>query len=438
MLTLAIFCYLTGNPIRLTRVVAMLLVAGQLVAAGDALAQRSDQQSAAPIQLRSTSTQPEDPSRTDAMPIPAVDEATLPARATSLNQDIDCVLLGQPSGFDRRPDARRLLDRELPCPAVEAYGQTAYQQPAAEHARPYRDEYVYDGNDRGKKVTVDRDWKVDGLDAEDTVGHFDTLDGRRLVTSSNRVAIYAPRFGSVRRVDGVYKARLNQTVNAFKEKTPLITAEGSDTSESTKQHVAVGRFKGSRRASAFRDQTRGVTADNVTELFGFNDSYSPFESLQFIRYGQYDASESARLGLGLQSANVWQDNLELQVLAEKAQPVVVNDIARVQELTLIESDDEHAILRVAKIASKIAARAGETVEFTIRFDNLSGKKVGNVTIIDNLTTRLEYIVNTAECSLPAKLITRKNDAGSMMLRWEITDPLPGGQGGVIRFQCRVR
>lgn len=67
-----------------------------------------------------------------------------------------------------------------------------------------RDEYVFDGNDRDEKVSVDRNWNVYGLQTEDTIGHFDTLDGRRLVTPSNRVAIYAPRFGAVRKLDGVF------------------------------------------------------------------------------------------------------------------------------------------------------------------------------------------------------------------------------------------
>ena len=64
--------------------------------------------------------------------------------------------------------------------------------------------------------------------------------------------------------------------------------------------------------------------------------------------------------------------------------------------------------------------------------------IGNVTIMDNLTGRLDYIDGTAECSVPAEFITEPNDAGSLILRWEITDPLPATRGGVIRFRCRVR
>ena len=68
------------------------------------------------------------------------------------------------------------------------------------------DEYIYDGSDREARVQVDGDWNIYGMDTEDTFGHFDTLDGKRLVSPSNRVDIYAPRFSAVRRVYNLQKA----------------------------------------------------------------------------------------------------------------------------------------------------------------------------------------------------------------------------------------
>ena len=157
-----------------------------------------------------------------------------------------------------------------------------------------------------------------------------------------------------------------------------------------------------------------------------------------MRIGKFSSGEAARLRLGLMSASVWEDNLGLQVTVKKSQPIIVRDVKTVEELLSIKSDDGTAILRVTKIASKIAARAGEYVEFTIRYDNLSGKKIGNVTIIDNLTRRLEYVPKSSESSLKANFINERNEADSLMLRWEIIDPVEPHSGGVIRFKCRVR
>ena len=321
---------------------------------------------------------------------------------------------------------------QLPSPKLRRPGFDGWNPNAG------RDEYVYDGSDRAQKVQVDFDFNVTGLQTEDTVGHFDTLDGRRIVTPSNRVAIYAPRFGAVRRVDGVFKANINLPVGAFEERTPIAQAKRADDPTTTKQHLALKRYAVTKRASAFLDQTRGVTSDNVTRLFGARNSLASYEDLSLIRYGKMSSGETARLRLGLQSASVWQDDLELQVSVNKSQPIIVRDIKQTQELLSIKSDDGTAILRVTKIASKIAARAGEFVDFTIRYDNLSDKKIGNVTLIDNLTRRLEYVPGSAESTLKADFINERNDADSLMLRWEIIDPVEPHSGGVIRFKCRVR
>ena len=95
-------------------------------------------------------------------------------------------------------------------------------------------------------------------------------------------------------------------------------------------------------------------------------------------------------------------------------------------------------LRVIKIASKKQAKPGEIVDFTVRFDNLGDQAIKNVVIIDNLTTRLEYVAQTAQSSRRAEFSTSVNDGDSLMLRWDFVDPLPPGEGGLVRFNCRVR
>ena len=42
------------------------------------------------------------------------------------------------------------------------------------------------------------------------------------------------------------------------------------------------------------------------------------------------------------------------------------------------------------------------------------------------------------CSVKADFFAEENEGESLVLRWEIIDPLEVGQGGIIRFQCRVR
>ena len=380
--------------------------------------------------------------------IPNAIEAADRVRKASHNSQ-EPLNFSDPTGFNSR-DEEFISDMVYPTPL--AYGKRVYgveesngkdlkiSTPGYNGWNPDagRDEYVFDGNDRGSRVKVDPSWNVYGLDTEDTVGHFDTLDGRRIVTPSNRVAIYAPRFGAVRKVDGVFNATMKQPVIALEEQTPIAQAAGKDGSTTSKQHVALNRMDGSNRASGFIDRTRGVTSDTVTHLFGMQNNLQSFENLSLMVMGKVNNAESARLNLGLQSAAVWEDNLGLQVVAKNASPIIVRDAKTVQELVHVEAEDGTAILRVTKIASKIAARTGDIVDFTIRFDNLSGKKIGNVTLIDNLTRRLEYVPDSAQSTLKADFINKRNDGGSLMLRWEIIDPVDAHSGGVIRFKCRVR
>ncbi len=404
------------------------------------------------IRLRNNSNQPTAAPSSRRMATPPAGSATklnpADANPAPTNQENSLRLVGHfqdfsqpvPSlGFPARGDACEVPSEILPLPL--AYGTVIFdpeQQPNPWNPNSRKDEYVFDGGDREKAVSVDASWNVYGLDSEDTIGHFDTLDGRRLATASNRVAIYAPRFGAVRKVDGLINAETRLKVGELEERTQLARSDSRDFSTTTKQHLAVDRFEGADRASGLMDRNRGVVQENVTHLFGTRNHFEAFENLSLIRIGKHANAEIARLGLGLQSANVWQDNLGLQVAVEGAQPVIVNDVYRVQQLVTIESDDKTAILRVTKVASKISARSGEPVDFTIRFDNLTGKRIGNVTIIDNLTGRLEYVPDSAECSLQSEFIQKENENGSLMLRWEITDPLPANSGGLIRFRCRVR
>jgi uncharacterized repeat protein (TIGR01451 family) len=91
-----------------------------------------------------------------------------------------------------------------------------------------------------------------------------------------------------------------------------------------------------------------------------------------------------------------------------------------------------------KLASCGHALPGEEIEFTLRFDNIGDQVIGNVTIADNLSTRFEYIPNTARSSVDAEFLTMPNGNESSILRWEIKQPVQPGEGGVLRFRVRVR
>jgi uncharacterized repeat protein (TIGR01451 family) len=323
------------------------------------------------------------------------------------------------------------------------------EQPAPEGTGPWAppgfsqpwpaDEYLFDGGDRNQHAKVMPNWEVRGLDTEDTIAHYDTLDGRRVVEPSNRVQIYSPRFSAVRQVVSL---RLNEQMHAssavYQEQMMRGAAETQEVRSST-QNVQTAENLSRDLANAMESEQGGGTLAGRTELRGFQqDMFLPYENLVTIRTGRYDVAEMARLATSTDAAITWTHDLGVLVIIDRERAAAA---VRDQSLATVYSVEEKPgspRLRIIKVASTTNALPGETVDFTLRFDNVGSQVIGNVTIIDNLTTRLELVPDTAECSLKADFKTEPNEGDSLALRWEIIDPMMPNEGGVIRFKCRVR
>lgn len=358
---------------------------------------------------------------------PKVDTKTHPANYTSqLPRDAGVV---NPGFQDVAPPIPGVAQICPPC---------AIEPPIVTSPRSRPDEYVCDGSDNENPSLVDSDWNVYGLDIEDTIGHFDTLDGRRVVAPSSKACIYSPRFAAVRQLVNTGLSRVSMLPKSSIDKTPVVSETHADYSTMTKQNIRLQQNRVASHASGILDTTRGVATDTTIQLNTTRLSFKTFENLQFVRYGRFTKSEIARLAAAVQAAVAWDIDVAAQVEVQGAQPIIVNDVFKMQETVGIEVKGSHPTLRVCKLASKISAKSGDTVDFTIRFDNIGRGRIGNVTIIDNLSPRLEFVEGSAECSVQAEFKTEANSAGSLIMRWEIVEPLEVREGGLIRFQCRVR
>jgi uncharacterized repeat protein (TIGR01451 family) len=299
------------------------------------------------------------------------------------------------------------------------------------------DEYLCDGGDFHSPAGVRADWVVLGLEQEDAIAHYDTVDGRLVVVPSNRVCIYAPRFAAVRRVVNLMAHEQPLFVNEIlEEESPAKAAEAQPVASSLQRHaVAINLAK--RPPILFRQRQQPGGFEQLYATMEAYNSVSPCAVLEIIRTGQVDNAEKPRLATAIQSAITWT--------AVQAPQVVINnkraqEIDGLRQVGIIYQADEpdNPRLRLLKLASCGHALPGEEVEFTLRFDNIGDQVIGNVTIVDNLSTRLEYIAGSAVSSLDANFITEPNPAGSTILRWEIQNPVDPGKGGVLRFRTRVR
>jgi len=299
------------------------------------------------------------------------------------------------------------------------------------------DEYLYDGGDRNVHVKVDGEFGVHGLDIEDTVGHYDTLEGERIVTPSNRVCIYAPRFAAVRKVSGARQQVVGTNIAGMDANLKLNNQQRNGTPAGVVQPLALRGQDGGKNANALQEDQHLLKLYNHKRLMDFREEYAAYENLSVIRLGIYEQGEKARLAASLQSAVTWTENQAVQIMIDGLKASEAAHGVSPQEVVWADIYGKPR-LRVIKVASTGAAKPGDIVEFTLRFDNIGNQKMGNVTIIDNLTPRLEYVEDSAQCSIDAKFLTQPNERDSLILRWEITDPLEIGKGGVCRFKCRVR
>ena len=97
-------------------------------------------------------------------------------------------------------------------------------------------------------------------------------------------------------------------------------------------------------------------------------------------------------------------------------------------------------IHIVKLADREEALAGDTVLFTIRFQNSGDFDVYDVRIVDNLTTRLEYVSGTAQIDAdhPGEVTIEANGEGSSILTFSLDNPLKGHESGTITFEARVK
>jgi uncharacterized repeat protein (TIGR01451 family) len=298
-------------------------------------------------------------------------------------------------------------------------------------------EYLRDGGDYITPASVKADWSVDGVEQEDTIAHYDTLDGRTEISPSNRVHIYAPRFGAVRRIDDVLASQGGERVAGFEKPIKLNRHDESEMASTAIQPVQPQGEIGSKTASIYRERQQGGGLEHRQQLAAFQDKFQPFEDFVLIRRGVMDQADKARLANAVDAAIVWAHDASVQVILD-GQAAVEGVVDKTVEVVYTVDRPHGPSLRLVKVASTDNALPGETVDFTLRYDNTGVEAIGNVVLIDNLSTRLEYVDDSQSSDRDARFSAIPNAGGSQAVRWELTAPLDPGQGGIIRFKVRVK
>lgn len=299
-------------------------------------------------------------------------------------------------------------------------------------------EYVVTGGDSKGPMYSREDWSVENLDKEDSVAHFDTVDGRILSEPTNRLFLYSPRFGAARQVVGPISGESRVMLESANTTTQAVQKEGVqavDARTAETKPLGASQNAGVASAESLAAPTIGTSRVMLMEADAQLRLHALLTSATVDDLATNDASLMLQ---GALAAQGWSGEQKVAVALDTVNAFSNTYLEGAGTIYSVKDDTKTSKLRVIKIANKDAARPGELVEFTLRFENIGDEPIGNITILDNLSARLAYVDNTAKSSVPAEFLAELNEQGSLNLRWEITEPLEPKEFGVVRFICKVR
>jgi uncharacterized repeat protein (TIGR01451 family) len=317
--------------------------------------------------------------------------------------------------------------------------------------KPLEEECLHDGGDGGNPAGFDVDGRLAGVEPEDTVAEYTDSHGRRHVTHSNRVCLCVPRFAVIR--CEVPLSRYESAVGVS-DTRHVQFHEGMAVLLPPLQALKYEQLRGARgreRPSINEGVTATIPILRLEVLNAVEVPLGPIALLGTEAVLTLSEVERTRLVKQLELARQLSSRVKVQeessvigttvVGRVEAGPRIVQAEAETRDLTVCCHEvpcppDKPLIL--IKCADQQSAQVGDVVTFLLKYSNHGGKPITDVAVTDSLTTRLEYVPGSAQSDRPAVFTTQQNEAGSLILRWEITGRLMPGQSGVVRFQARVR
>jgi hypothetical protein len=81
---------------------------------------------------------------------------------------------------------------------------------------------------------------------------------------------------------------------------------------------------------------------------------------------------------------------------------------------------------------------GTELTITIRYANHTRSAVKDLVISDSLSGRLEYVPGSSAADRPSNVTTYPNEAGSVVIRFDLPGSIPPSTSGIVRFKVKVR
>jgi len=317
--------------------------------------------------------------------------------------------------------------------------------------RPPEEECLHDGGDTGRRAGIGPGGRLEGLDPTDTVAEYTDSSGRRRVMPSNRVCICVPRFAALRSELPLAGYGTHVAVAGAEEAAPPLQLATLLPSIEARNSEQLNALRVKQRASQTASETRVSRFVRLDVLNAYHVYEGPALALGTAAIAQLTEVERLRLAKQIEFAKGFSQRSAATGAQQTLAPAVVG---RVEGLGLctatLETADVTAIcgeppqllvdkpMHLFKWADRQSAEVGDVVTFYLKYSNNGSKPIEDVALSDSLTGRLEYLPGSAKADRNAVFTMQQNEAGSAILRWEISGKLLPGQTGLISFQARVR
>jgi uncharacterized repeat protein (TIGR01451 family) len=248
------------------------------------------------------------------------------------------------------------------------------------------EECFTDGGDKADQLGIGPNNKLGGLNPTDVGVEF-TIGGKRKVTTSNIVCLCVPRF-AIKRAE--------------------IAPAAYDL------EIGMKGLQGTHSAQGFRERMAAIGREK------------PVANIATLR---------PRLYVGPVGTSFFIGSSRPSIIGQVDGVAVTGAVVEPEVLTIYPS----APLTVSKsVDADGPLEAGSTVTFTIRYKNMSGRAITDLVVSDSLSGRLEYVPGTNQSDRASNFSAMANEAGSVVVKWDLPGTLLPGQGGTVKFKAKVR
>lgn len=298
-------------------------------------------------------------------------------------------------------------------------------------------EFLCDGGDQPPHAVLTRDDRIRGLQPEDTVTHYTTEAGDVEFAASNKVCVYAPRFGNVRRITGAIQG--DGAIGVAGASRPVGPQDINYDLPGLvmKDAVALGQQDLTRRIDSMRERNRGVRIEGIQQPLQAADVRTVLAGIQNVGLSELDEAQLALLERYAVAATIWTLDESVEVAIQDLAPPVLTRDQKIDALVVYDFPGPGR-LNLIKLADKNHAAIGDTVTFALRLQNVGDSAVSGVVVTDNLVTRLEYVADSQSASVDADFQTQSNEADSSQLIWRLKKKLAVGESVTFEFKCLVR